>query len=353
MRSSISTYAMTTGWWLTACCVLLASMIGAPSVLAQAEPDTVGSLPGIEIETAVDKAEAHIGDLIMYELTIVYDSTYTLVPPPLGANLGSFDVKDYQPDVETRLDDGRIQSRTTFKLSTFTTGEYTIPPLPVVFELPDSTRKLLLAEPVPINVLSLLDDAAGDSLDIRPLKAQYAFPHDYTPYYVWGGLGFVLIVLVIGLLFWFRRRKDEGELEDLRPPWEKSFEKLAFLRQEDFVGREEYKEYYLALTEISREYLGWMFKVDVLEMTTTQFMKVFADIELPDGVYDELGEFFKHADQVKFARYVPLRERTETDFELAHNMVEQIRAEFERRQEEEVKIQTIDKAAEPEIEETV
>ncbi len=343
---------MTPSRWLAACIVLLAAMMGAPSVFAQAEPDTVGSLPGIEIETAVDKAEAYIGDLIMYELTIVYDSTYTLVPPPLGANLGSFDVKDYQPDVETRLDHGRIQSRTTFKLSTFTTGDYTIPPLPVVFELPDSTRKLLLAEPVPIKVLSLLDDAAGDSLDIQPLKAQYAFPHDYTPYYVWGGLGFVLIALGIGIFLWFRRRKEGKESEDLRPPWEKSFEKLAFLKQDDFVGKEQYKEYYLALTEIIREYLGWMFKVDVLEMTTTQFMKAFAEIELPVGIYDELGEFFKHADQVKFARYVPLRERTEIDFELAHNLVEQVRADFERRQEEEVKVQTVDKVAEPEIEET-
>ena len=53
----------------------------------------------IEIKTSVDLAEAYIGDLITYTMTITYDSTIELVPPPLGANLGAFDVKDYQADV--------------------------------------------------------------------------------------------------------------------------------------------------------------------------------------------------------------------------------------------------------------
>ena len=139
------------------------------------QADTVGSLPGIEIETSVDHAEAYIGDLITYQVAIRYDSSaYSLIPPPLGANLGAFDVKDYEPDVVKRLDGDRVESRTIFVLSTFTTGEYTIPPLPVIFELPDSTRKVLLAEPVPITIKSLLADA-GDSVDIKPLKEQYAF----------------------------------------------------------------------------------------------------------------------------------------------------------------------------------
>ena len=96
----------------TAIAITLVVLIGS-SVSAQLEGDTVLSIPGIEMETSIDKGEAYIGDLVTYEVKIIYDSTYELIPPPLGANLGAFDVKDYNPDIESRLDDGRIQSVTT------------------------------------------------------------------------------------------------------------------------------------------------------------------------------------------------------------------------------------------------
>jgi hypothetical protein len=295
-------------------------------LLAQEKADTVSSLPGIEVETSVDKAEAYIGDLITYTLIIKHDSTYHLVPPPLGANLGAFDVKDYQPDVASKLDGGRIQSKTTFVLCTFTTGDYTIPPLPVVFTLPDGSRKVLLAEPVPIRILSVLGDTLADTLEIRGLKSQYAFPRDYTLYYVIGGSLAALLVLAAGIWIWLRRRRMAGEPVDLRPPWEKAFEKLAYLKQANLVAEQRHKEYYLELTEIARTYLGQMYKCDVLEMTTEQFLETFAEVELPTGLYDQLAEYFKHADLAKFARYVPATERCDADFDFTHRMIESVRA---------------------------
>lgn len=313
-------------------------LVAPAAIRAQVEPDTVGSLPGIEISTSVDYAEVFIGDLITYSVTIVYDSTYQLIPPPLGANLGAFDVKDYEPDVETQRDDGRLQSRTTFILSTFTTGEYTIPALPVMFLMPDSSRRILLAEPVPVNVLSLLENA-GDSLDIKGLKAQHEFPYDYTLYYWWGGAG--LLLLSLAIFFWLRRRrrKDDGEPEDLRSPWEIAFERLAYLKESYISGGAErvedgrVKAFYLELTEISRAYLGRMFLTDVPEMTTEQFIENFAGKELPEELFAQIVDFYRHADQVKFARYQPAEKRPLLDFAFAHDMVEGIRADFERRRQ--------------------
>ena len=310
---------------------------------ADADVDTASFLPGIAIETSVDRAEVYIGDLVTYTVTITYDSIYQLIPPPLGANLGAFDVKDYRPDKQAVLPDGRLQSQTTFILSTFTTGDYVIPPLPVMFDLPDSSQQMLLAEPVPIKVLSLLGDA-GDSLDIKPLKAQYEFPRAYGPYYLWGGLG--LLVLAAGIAVWWfllRRRREEGEPVDLRPPWEIAFERLAYLKEIYLVdgglsaeGR--HKKYYLELTEITRAYLGRIYSTDVLEMTTEQFLEGFADAELPDSYFGQLVRFYKHADQVKFAKHVPGEGRPEADFALAHDMTEAVRADYEQRQQMETQI---------------
>jgi hypothetical protein len=318
-----------------------AVMLGSSPALAQGPGDTVSSLPGIEIQTSVDRAESYIGDLITYKLTITCDSTYRLTPPPLGANLGAFDVKDYEPDVETKLDDGRLRSETTFVLSTYTTGDYVIPPLPVMFMLPDSSRKVIMAEPVPIKILSLLDQAGSDTLDIKPLKSQYEFPPDYTRYYVYGGIGLVLLALVAGLLAWWLGRRRALKALDLRPPWEIAFEKLAFLKVQYLEGQIDdqlkAKEFYLLLTETVRAYLERIYQTDILEMTTEQFLHAFADRELPDQVYSQLSDFFNHADQVKFARLMPEQTRVEDDFLVAHDVVDKVRADFERRQEEEIR----------------
>ncbi len=315
---------------------VLALLLGAVApAFAQSPADTVTSLAGIEVVTSVDRADMLIGDLVTYKLTITYDSTYELVPPPLGANLGAFDVKDYQPDIMTRLPDGRMQSENVFTLSTFTTGDYIIPPIPLLFNLPDGSRKVVLSESVPIKVNSLLENA-GDSADIRPLKDPYEFERDLTPYYLWGSLIAILLITAV-FLIWRRvkRKREESPLVDLRPAWEVAFEKLALLREKNSVAQGSFKLYYIELTEIARSYLGRMYGIDVMEMTTEELLDRFITVALPGDCHSALVEFFRHADLVKFARFVPQSDRALGDLDVVHDLVESIRADHARRQAEE------------------
>ena len=323
--------------------VLAGLLVGSPD--AETVPDTVNAVPGIVVETSVDMAEIFIGDLITYRLSITHDSTYQLEPPPLGANLGAFVVKDYQPDITSVLPDGRIRNETIFKLTTFTTGDYRIPPVPILFTLPDSSRKVVLSESVPIKVKSMLA-GAGDSLDIRPLKAQYEFMRDRNPYYFWGGLGALLLVIVI--VWWIiRRRRSEVEMVDLRPPWEIAFEKLAMLKQRHLVDGDSCKQYYVELTEIAREYIGRIYDTDVLEMTTGEFMDSFQDAAMPDDLFESTESFLKHADLIKFAKFSADRTRMESDFEFVYQMTGSLREDYERGQqvEQSVSHETISSAA--------
>jgi hypothetical protein len=304
------------------------------SVFAQSSPDTVGSIPGIQITTSVDKAEVFIGDLITYEVTIVHDSSITLVPPPLGANLGAFDVKDYDPDKEKKLDGGKIQTTTTFVLSTFTTGDYIIPAVPILFQMPDKSTKIMLAEPVPIKIKSMLDNA-GDSADIRPAKNPYEFKRNWIPYYLLGG---ALLLLIAGAIIWWMLRKKPvaGEVIDTRPPWEIAYEKLAILQSSSLLTDGKNKEYYIELTEIIRSFLGRVYRIAVLDMTTEEFLAIFRGMTLPEQLFEQTSGLLKHADLVKFAKYVPERSRVELDFESAHTIVSLVRTEEERRQQTEL-----------------
>ena len=294
--------------------------------------DTVANLHGIEIETSVDRAEIYIGDLITYKVAIIYDTTYELIPPPLGANLGAFDVKDYQTDIITKLDDGRVRSENIFILTTFATGDYVIPPLPAMFNLPDSSRKVVLSEAVPIKVLSMLENA-GDSLEIRPQMAQYEFKRDRTQYFIWGGAG-LLVLMAAVLLIWMklRRKREVAEPVDLRPPWEIAFEQLALLNQKNLPQDQQFKQYYIELTEIVRVYHERIYMINVLDMTTEEFLDAIRDRSLPDGHHHEMKRFLKAADLVKFAKFIPEAESAESDFKAAHDMIEIVRADFVRRQ---------------------
>ncbi|SYZ73985.1 conserved exported hypothetical protein [Candidatus Zixiibacteriota bacterium] len=301
-------------------------LIAGTSVMAAEKTpvDTVKSAPGISIETSVDRSEIYIGDLIKYTLSIIHDSNIVLTPPPIGANLGAFDVKDYQTDVETKLKDGRIKSESRFVLTTFTTGDYIIPPIPVEFKLPDGTVKYLISEPTPIRVKSLLAEG-NDSADIRDIKGPIYFKMKATwPYYM---AGIVVILAAAGYYWWWRRRKKLGPAEfiDTRKPWEIAFESLAVLQQKKYVEEGKFKQFYIELTEIIRAYFGRVYRMPVLDMTTDEFLGQIVEKEVDAELFNRLKKFLNHGDMVKFAKLIPEAEKAVADFDEVSAIVETVR----------------------------
>lgn len=317
------------------------------SAFGQFQVDTVNNLSGIEIQTSVDKAEIYVGDLIKYKITIIYDSIYQLVPPPLGANLGIFDVKDYQTDITSRMDDGRLKSENYFILSTFTTGDYVIPPFPVIFNLPDNTRKALLSEQVPIRVLSLLSSDA-DSLDIKALKPQLShtaevFQKEKKYLYFWIAGILSLIGLIIFLIWRNYFKKKDTEFIDLRPAWEIALEKLALLKQKNYLNEEQFKEYYIELSEIIRSFYEKLYDINVLDMTSEEFLLALKEINLPDGIHERTKKFLNQADLVKFAKYIPDLERANSDYEEIYEMINLIQNFWNKQQQIETSENNLDK----------
>ncbi len=287
--------------------------------------DTVKSAPGIEIESAVDKAEIYIGDLINYRLTIIHDSDIVLTPPPIGANLGAFDVKDYQTDEEMHLKDGRIKIQSRFTLTTFTTGDYIIPPIPIEYMLPDSTKKILISEPVPIRVKSLLAEDA-DTADIRDLKAPIEFKPKIPLWYYFAGA--LLLIVIIAVLVWWKIRRGKRkpvEPVDLRPPWEIASERLAMLKEKNYRASGDFKLYYIELSEIIRAFLQRIYDIPVLDMTTYEFLTAVIQKDIEEQLYNRLKQFLEFADLVKFAKLVPELEKVNNDFDEAVSMIDHIR----------------------------
>jgi hypothetical protein len=300
---------------------LLAAIIGLLSLLTGGAAWGAGE---IDVTAAVDKQTAYIGDLINYSVTITYDSTLRLVPPAVGANLGGFDVKDYHVSDEQKVEQGRRRQILTFNIRTFTTGDYVIPPLPIEYRLPDSTVKMIAADPIKITIRSVLAEGAkADTLTPRPLKNQVSLAKSHTATIV---AIITLVVLAAAAAYYFFIFRRRGRLEeafvDPRPAWEIAFAELAMLREKDYLAKGELKAYYTELTEIFRKYIGKKFDFAAIDMTTEEIDAILAGRPLDETVVHDIIGFLEHADLVKFAKYIPATERPTQDWESAYGLVD-------------------------------
>ncbi|MBI5266277.1 MAG: hypothetical protein HY851_03490, partial [candidate division Zixibacteria bacterium] len=172
--------------------------------------------------------------------------------------------------------------------------------------------------------------------DIHANKPQYEFRRRYGSWYL--GIGLILFLVAANLVIWWwvRKRKRDAESVGRRAPWEVASERLARLEQKNLPAEGKFREYYFELTELARDYLGRMYSADVLEMTTEEFLDHFRAAELPTGMFDSCSALLRHADLVKFAKYVPEVERCHADFQAVRALIEQVRADYERKRAAEI-----------------
>jgi hypothetical protein len=277
----------------------------------------------IRVESTVDKSTITIGDRVLYTLEIIYDPSINLLPLNLGANLGAFEVKDYKTYPEKKNKQGQTVNKSEYVITTFTTGEYVIPPLEIGYLTPDSLEHTIKSEPLTIMVESVIA-SAEDTTDIRGLKPQASVPADYLPYII---IAAVLVLLGGGVWYWrYRKLHPKPEEEKAEPPipaWEEALSGLSELEASDLLATGQVKFYYLRLSEIVKRYIERRFRIAAVDMTTYEIKQNMRKAHFESWLYERAKNFLESADLVKFAKHVPTSEETENDFASAKYIVEE------------------------------
>jgi hypothetical protein len=205
----------------------------------------------------------------------------------------------------------------------------------------DSVRKILVSEPIAIKVKSLLAEGS-DTLDIRDIKGPFEFKTANLVYYIIALA--VLLIAAVAIIIWLRRRrkKEVEEPIDLRPPWEIAFEALAVLKEKNYPVAGELKLFYVELTEIIRSFLGRVYCIPVLDMTTDEFCGDLVEMKIESELYDRIKKFLMFADLVKFAKLIPEITRTSSDFDEAHDIIDYLRQSEQSRQVTPMTVETAD-----------
>lgn len=296
---------------------LLLLMIGTFSFALPAEEKSL-----ISVESKVDRATITIGDRIIYTLTIKSDPKIKLDPVPLGSNLGAFEIKDYKSNPSEKDKEGRVIDKSEYNVTTFTTGEYVIPPIEITYTDQDGEKGSISSERIFITVKSV-GATEAEMEDIRGLK---------PPIDVRGGSKIPYLTalgLLVALLAWFYFRSRAKGLkipeipEELkRPAWEVAISELDALRESDLLRKKLTKPYYINLSEIIRKYIQRRFQVVALDRTTQEIKQELKGIRIDRGIIELIHSLLQDCDLVKFAKFIPPETQINQNFEQAFEIVE-------------------------------
>ncbi|MFT6396440.1 MAG: hypothetical protein ACJAYU_001183 [Bradymonadia bacterium] len=219
------------------------------------------------------------------------------------------------------------QALRTIELAVFRTGDFQSSGVEVVLIDDAGRQHRVSSAPFTLTVLSRIIN------ETNPVAAPSDPPlvvltRDMRPVYAGSALGFLGLGVLIAALW--RRRKEPEHLVEIppelrRPAWEIAAEQLAALEGKGMLDDGRHLDFHMRLSEIVREYIGRRFSFLALEMTTTEIARALDNKDA--GEYrEELLEVLGDMDLVKFAKFTPSRELSNSSFESVRSLIEELSA---------------------------
>lgn len=272
----------------------------------------------------LDTSKMTIAETIILELEAAIEPGYELQMPKVDKVLENFGIVDWD-NLGNKLDeDNNIVSTYQYRLEPFLSGTYAIPAF--TFEFRDANgieekKYELTTEPIDIEVTSLLGEERSE-LVIADIEDVIEMPQEASYWWLWaiGSTGF--ITAIVGWLC-LRRKRYSKLVRIFKPAHEIAYKRLRALVKDDLIKAGKIKEFYERISNILRHYIEDRFDLRAPERTTEEFLIELQwadDLTAPDK--DNLGEFLRHCDLVKFAKHNPTNEQIQQTFNLVKDFID-------------------------------
>jgi hypothetical protein len=221
-----------------------------------------------------------------------------------------------------------------FLVTSFDSGFYNIPSLRFYYrQLPDTTIRFEQTKPLFLNVHSL---AVDTTQAIKPIKGPIKVPLSFREILPWLLLAIGIILAILAILYYLKKRKKAEPVFQLRPRIELPAYQIALnefeqLRLKKLWQQGKVKEYFTELTDILRVYLERRFSLMAMEMTSDEIMEaLYTHKEIERNSYEDLKKILFMADLVKFAKMQPLPQENESTLSDAVSFVKMTGMEKEK-----------------------
>lgn len=224
------------------------------------------------------------------------------------------------------------------QLLAFETGEHEIPALPLAMGSTTASSPALMVTVG--SVLSTDEQMVASSTrpealdELEKFTAGTAPPEkvlvpDYRVFWVLLVVAAIIIVALWLLRLSGRKKAQPTELEPPPPPrpaHEVALEAIEQLKADDPLANGAFKTHYTALSTILREYVGARFGFDSLELTYDELSEALRRHSAAGLKHDEVEALLFTADQVKFAKFIPVAEDGYEALRVTERIVQETKA---------------------------
>ena len=109
--------------------------------------------------------------------------------------------------------------------------------------------------------------------DIRDIKGIESIFYSFGEIAIFVGICILLLGSIIGIIFYFRKRKKKQKPKAIEPAHVIALRELEKLNKMALLEKKQHKKYFFRQTEIFKAYLESQFKIDTLEKTTEELQR--------------------------------------------------------------------------------
>ena len=263
-------------------------------VMLWSQEDTIDSGPGLT--ASLDRESATVGSQVILTLS------YRL---PEGAGFSDIpEIKGLEKLTPMDREIGPDKIRITLLVDQL--GSWKTGPMSLNYLDKDGKNQVLKSDPVSLTVLSNLGEKPEEA-QLKPIQGIIPITPLWWKYVPWiaGMAGMILIVL--GLLWWYRRRQHKTSSAMAQDPahiWAKR--EIENLEAQGLFEKGQAKAFYFRFSEIVRRYLEAIRGFPAAEFTTEEITSC-----LKKEKDRKLLPLLRQADLVKFADTIPTPARKE------------------------------------------
>ena len=315
--------------------ILLATLPGCSEDPDQADAGRVEASTHrgpVALTVTAEPSTVTVGEPLRLTVEVVAAEGVEVHIPVPDEDLGSFRVRETETPPDAPVADGR-QYRHTWTLDTFATGETEIPAVTVTFidrrpevALPTGPPEgEIVSDPLSVTVRSVLTAEEGDQglRDIKDEVRDFTGPDLASLWPIWLAIVLGLVVAALAL-YMTRRRTQHPDIEPVIEPHVWARARLKELEARRLVEQGKFHEFYVALSDIVRQYLERRFGLMAPERTTEEFLReARSSSVLAQGHKTLLTGFLRAADMVKFALHEPSASESDAALAAARGFVEE------------------------------
>ncbi len=274
------------------------------------------SISQVEVHAVLDTSKIRIGEQTRLDIYLNYNAK---LEKNLSIEWPSFEdtiIKQIEVLSVTKIDTtfpdknnpDIIQQHMQLLITSFDSGYYAIPSFKFIINKDTANKKL--TELLMLEVLSVPTDTSITK--VKDIKAPFDEPFDwhwYLPYAYWGlAILAALIILIIVIRKLTKKGPIEIVIDDAPkvPAHITALETLEKIKQQAIWKDNKTKEYYSEIADTVRLYIEERFKINALELTSDEVIKVFKSQVVDSESKAKLTQILTLSDFVKFAKQIPI-----------------------------------------------